>query len=291
MSTMTAVPVLEIGGSHVTAALVDLETQRPLDRHDLSLPLQADREELLEAFLTAGRRLAAPPEAVWGVAIPGPFDYQQGIGRFERVAKFEALNGVDVGAALRTGLPAAAVRFLNDADAFGVGEVTAGAARGHRRAVCLTLGTGIGSSFLTDGYPVKSGDLVPPDGFVHPLRHQGRDLEDWMSRRALRRAYQAATGRQLDVIDIARQAREGDPAALNAWREGLTTMAQILAPWIRRFEADIVVIGGAIARAWDLIGPLTTEGFAAAGAPVEVVPAGCPDDAALLGAAQWTLAY
>lgn len=287
---MNAVPVLEIGGSHVTSALVDLQADRPLDRHDLPLPLQAGREELLDAFLTAGRRLDAPAAARWGVAIPGPFDYLRGIGRFERVAKFEALNGVDVGAALRAGLGTPTVAFLNDADAFGVGEVAAGAAQGHRRAVCLTLGTGIGSSFLADGLPVKSGDQVPPDGFVYALRHRDRDLEDWMSRRALRRAYQAATGQDLDVIDIARQARAGDAAALTAWQVGLAAMTQTLAPWIQRFEADIVVIGGAIARAWDLVGPLATEGFAAAGAPVEVVPAGRADDAALFGAAHWALA-
>lgn len=286
---MNAIPVLEIGGSHTTAALIDLTAVRVLARQDVPLPLVAGRDELLDAFAAAGRGIEPPRDAVWGVAIPGPFDYHRGVGRFERVAKFEALNGVDVGAALRPALRAASIRFLNDADAFGVGEVAAGAARGHDRAVCLTLGTGVGSAFIAEGRPVKSGTRVPPDGFVYVLRHRGRDLEDWMSRRALRRAYAAATGQDIDVIDIAGLARAGDPVAIGVWETGFLAMTETIAPWVRRFGADIVVVGGSIARSWDLVEPLVSAGFAAAGAPVEVVAAEHPDDAALFGAASWAI--
>ncbi|MCW5953009.1 MAG: ROK family protein [Propionibacteriaceae bacterium] len=286
---MSKVPVLEIGGSHVTAAVVDHAARTVLKRQDLPLPLVAGREELIDAFVAAGRSINAPDQATWGVAIPGPFDYDRGIGRFERVAKFEALNGIDLGAAIRPALAAGTIRFLNDADAFGIGEVAAGAARNHRRVVCLTLGTGVGSAFIADGYPVKSDDQVPPNGFVHVLTHAGRDLEDWMSRRALRRAYAHATGQDLDVIDIAALARAGDPVAIEVWRTALDAMTETIAPWIRRFGADIVVIGGAIARSWDLVEPLITAGFRAASAPVAVVAAEHPDDAALFGAACWAI--
>ncbi|MEA5053993.1 MAG: ROK family protein [Propionicimonas sp.] len=287
---MRAVPVLEIGGSHITAALVDGAAQTVQERHEVSLPLIAGCEELIGAFIAAGRSIAAHREADWGVAIPGPFDYERGIGRFEGVAKFEALNGIDLGAALRPALAAAKIRFLNDADAFGIGEAVAGAARGHHRVVCLTLGTGVGSTFIADGYPVKSGDQVPPDGFVHVLTHSGRDLEDWMSRRALRRAYAEATGQDLDVIDIAGLARAGDPIAVSVWQTALEAMTAAIGPWVRRFGADLVVVGGAIARSWDVVGPLLTAGFSAASATVEVVHAQRLDDAALFGAARWAIA-
>ncbi|MCF2435267.1 ROK family protein [Streptomyces thinghirensis] len=48
-----------------------------------------------------------------------------------------------------------------------MGEYGAGAATGHDRVVCLTLGTGVGSSFLSAGRPVHSGPGVPPSGHVH----------------------------------------------------------------------------------------------------------------------------
>ncbi|MET7543942.1 ROK family protein [Streptomyces sp. NPDC005507] len=54
-----------------------------------------------------------------------------------------------------------ALRFPHDADAFGIGEYAAGAAAGHERALCVTLGSGIGSAFIDHGEPVNEGALVP----------------------------------------------------------------------------------------------------------------------------------
>ncbi|MFF1570529.1 ROK family protein [Streptomyces sp. NPDC058293] len=53
------------------------------------------------------------------------------------------------------------MRFPHDADAFGIGEYAAGAAAGHERALCVTLGSGIGSAFIDHGEPVNEGGLVP----------------------------------------------------------------------------------------------------------------------------------
>lgn len=284
------VPVLEIGGSHVTAALVDLDAATVVRREDLGVEPDAGRDDLLGRFATAGQRLGATAGATWGVAIPGPFDYRAGIARFAGVGKFESLNGVDIGAELAGRLDAGALRFVNDADAFGIGEAAVGAARGHRRAVCLTLGSGIGSAFLADGLPVKSGDQVPTEGFVYTLSHAGRPLEDSMSRRALRAAYRQATGQDLDVHQIADLVRAGDPEAARVWGAGFDAMTAAIAPWVRRFAADLVVVGGAIARSWDLVGPALADGFELAEVPVTVVPADRPEDAALFGAARWAQA-
>ena len=286
---MSRVPVLEIGGSHVTAALVDLTARQVTARHRFPLEPDAPRDELLGRFAAAGLRLGHPGPARWGVAIPGPFDYDTGIGRFSGVGKFESLNGVDVGAALTDLLAADEVRFLNDADAFGIGEAAVGAARGHALAVCLTLGSGIGSAFLADGLPVKTGDAIPPAGFVHTLSHAGRPLEESMSRRALRAAYRAAAGQDLDVREIADQVRAGDPDAARVWDAGFTALTAAIGPWVTRFGADLVVVGGSIATSWDLVGPALTDGFEAASTRVTVVPAAHPDDAALFGAGRWAL--
>src|SRR4029078_2642228 len=130
-------------------------------------------------------------DAPLGVAIPGPFDYAKGVGRYEGVAKFESLTGLDLGAALRAALPGRAERiaFVNDADAFVLGEWTWGAAAGHRRVAGITLGTGVGSGVVDEGRVVVDVPLVPPDGSVHLLSIDGLPLEESVSRRAmLRRA-------------------------------------------------------------------------------------------------------
>ena len=67
------------------------------------------------------------------------------------------------GSRARCELDPAWIRFLNDAEAFLLGESVAGAARGHAPRVGITLGTGLGSAFLADGEIVRSGPDVPPE--------------------------------------------------------------------------------------------------------------------------------
>jgi glucokinase len=263
--------------------------------------------------------------------MPGPLDYAAGIGRFTGIGKFESLSGVDVGAGLLRRLAGRAERmcFLNDADAFALGEYRAGAAAGHERVLCLTLGTGVGSSFLRAGRPVHDGPGVPPDGHVHRLAVAGRPLEDTVSRRAMRAHYarlagpgggrgaDAAGGRDVgrdvgrdngrvadpdgdrdtgsavgrvapDVREIAARAAQGDAVAAEVFRYAFDALGRALAPWAGRFGAGAVVVGGSMARSWDLVAPALAGGLAAAGGPaVGVLPARRPDHAPLIGAAQW----
>lgn len=286
------VPVLEIGGTHVTAALVEFDPDGgPLvgrtRRSDLLAAESA--EKIVQRIAACARALNAQELGQWGVALPGPFDYARGVGLYKNVGKFDALYGVDLRDLLLRRLPSrpADVIFLNDAEAFLSGEWAAGAARGHDRAVGLTLGTGIGSAFFAEGKPITAGPQVPPHGSVHLLSVGGSLLEDVVSSRAIRRRYAAAAGGlQLEVHEIARRARDGEPTAHEAVRGPLTELGRTLAPWLARFEATIVVVGGSIARSWDLVADPLQAGICAASpvpSKVSVVPARHPEFAPLIG--------
>ncbi|MEU2498213.1 ROK family protein [Streptomyces pseudogriseolus] len=295
------VPVLDVGGTHVTAALVDPGTSRPVPSTVLRRPLRAHggADEILDAIASAASELPAGHGTRWGVAMPGPFDYPTGVGRFAGVGKFESLAGVDVGAGLRERLTGRAERlcFLNDADAFAIGEYRAGAARGHERVVCLTLGTGVGSSFLSAGRPVHTGPSVPPSGHVHRLTVHGRPLEDTVSRRGIRALYGRLTANDEDdpdeqhgpdVHEIALRAVQGEAAAAETFRYAFDALGRALAPWIGLFEATAVVVGGSMAQSWHLIHPALTAGLATGERPdVPVLPALRPAEAPLIGAAHW----
>ncbi|GAB3406291.1 ROK family protein [Flindersiella endophytica] len=280
-----AVPVLEIGGTHVTAALVDPVEGTVGTSHRQALDASGSAASIVETLLEAAALLPTPAGAMWGVAIPGPFDYANGIGRFHGVAKFESLNGFYLGAALAAGLPAspAGVRFLNDADAFGLGEYAAGTMAGHARVIALTLGTGIGSAFLAYGQVVDSGPSVPPQGSVHLLSIDGAPLEDTVSRRAILAAY----GRppSVDVVDVAAAARAGEAEAAAVLRSAFHALGVALRPWVASFEASLVVVGGSMAGSWDLVEPPLASGL---GGPL-VVRARHEHSAGLLGAGLWAL--
>lgn len=251
---MSPVAVLEIGGTHVSAALVSPDGWTVADAVRLPLDSDGPADELLASFVGAARAVDAAPGAAWGVAMPDPFDYPAGVALFDAaVGKFGALHGVDVGAALRSEL-AADVWFVNDADAFALGEWTAGAARGFSRVCGLTLGTGVGSGWVVDGAVVDPG--YPRDGRIHHVEVSGRPLEDLMSRRAIRRAYVEAGGSATaDVQEIASLARDGDDRAVQVLSTALRALGHAVGGALAGFHADVLVVGGSMAASWDLFGP------------------------------------
>ncbi len=210
---MSLVRVLEIGGTHVTAATVDADEHRVRERTRTALDSGASAAGILATLSGAAMSLADTVPTRWAVAIPDPFDYARGIGLFRDVGKFDALYGVDVGRALRDAITPRpqSITFTHDTEAFLLGEWLSGAAVGARRCAAVTLGTGVGSAFLDNGTTVRAGPGIPPDGRIHRLSVDGAPLEDTVSRRAIRARYAARAGKDLDVHEIAELARHGDP--------------------------------------------------------------------------------
>jgi glucokinase len=294
---MGSIPVLEIGGTHVTAAVVEtglwqvrIETavRRPIDPHGLA-------DALIATMVNAGKSLRPDDGLLWGVAIPGPFDYARGVADFHGVGKFDALRGIDLGDVLRRELTGGTghIAFVNDAEAFAIGEWAAGATQGHHRTIAVTLGTGVGSAFLVDGLARRQGPGVPPDGRLDLVQVDGHPLEDSVSRRAIRARYAVLAGDraagQLDVREIVARARSGDHDATRAVDESLQVLGQVVAPRAVEYGASMLVVGGSIALAWDVINPPLRSGMdqASPGWPevFGLVAAARIREAALVGAA------
>ncbi|MDR1236944.1 MAG: ROK family protein [Propionibacteriaceae bacterium] len=257
---MAQVPVLEFGGSHVCSALVDFSSGSPRVAHLTHHPLDPDgsREEIATPMLNAALAVPKTRGLAWGISAPGPFDYRNGVAlyadKLESVGKFAALQGWDMRAALAEVLDSpASLTFVNDADAFGLGEFAIGAGAGYDKVIFLTLGTGLGSAFIDRGSLVTEGEGLPANGWVYQLQMDGRPIEDFVSSRALRRGYQQLTGVDSDVREIAAAARAGEPLAARVLNEGMESLGRFLAPLCRVFEADAIVIGGGITKSWDLL--------------------------------------
>jgi glucokinase len=294
------VPVVELGGSHVAAALVGPDGNPPVIRNLITAPVDpgASAGVLLDAVLRCARALGAAAGARWGVAVPGPFDYAAGVAWYRGVAKFDSLYGVDVGARLRDGLgpgAAADLVFLGDAEAFALGEWVFGAGRSCRRILGVTLGTGVGASFLDGGIAVVGGPDVPPAGRADLLTVNDRPLEESVSTRAIVEQYARAGGPSSSAEEIAERARGGEARARGVLDETFTILGAALAPWVASFGAEVVVVGGAMVQSWDLIAAPLRRGMGAGtnGDPADatadaqpmLVPATHPDHAAFFGAA------
>ena len=258
MSEIAAPDVLalDIGGSHVTAARVQFGVQGPqlgpcvrlhLDEH-------APADELLDTFAHAALVAADGPSlsplglAAIGVGMPGPFDYAQGVGRF--TGKFVALNGVDVGAGLRSRLPLLAhlpLAFLNDAAAFALGEA---ALHGEvSRTLGVTLGTGLGSGFVVAGQVQVGGDGVAREGQIGWEPYLDATAEDYVSTRRLISDYASLCGERLRPVEISARAQAGDDQARTVFAAYGRHLGMVLADWIGAFHPGRVVIGGNLGAA------------------------------------------
>ena len=266
---------MDVGGSHVTAAIV--VDGAVIARADADIDPQGSAEHILGAIAGAGRELGAHSD--WMLAFPGPFDYARGIGTFEGVAKFGSISGVDLRAELGARLDAA-VRFVDDADAYIMGEWAAGAARGQARVIGATLGTGVGAAFLVDGHPQGSGPGVPAGGNLYPEHYLGRPIEETVSTRALLAAY-GQDG--VSVREVFERARAGEASAAVVVDSTMEHLGRFIAPFVEGFGATMFVVGGSISRSWDLIEPALRRGLG--DTPVALAHSALLGDAPLVGAA------
>lgn len=295
LASLELAGALEIGGSHVSSALVNRRTGQLVagSRHRRAIKPGASAEELVGGFASAMIELDAAPDTPWAAAIPGPFDYRRGIGRFKGVGKFDALLDVNLTSRLHAALPqlTGGITFVNDADAFAVGEWRQGVTAAAARCVGITLGSGIGSAFLDNGTPVHTGPTVPPHGRAHRLKIGDADLEDVVSRRAILTRYLTGPGVTpapgLDVHDVCDRSREGNSWATQVIQDAFGALGRALAPWFTRFDATAVAFGGGMTGSWDLILPPLRRGLIEAGAraDIDLLPSADTEGSALIGAA------
>jgi glucokinase len=276
--------VYDVGGSHISAAVCFKDGFRLGTVVRANQPEEQTSEAFVEVLYSLGKEAAEGIEGVQGaeLAMPGPFDYVKGISWAKHKMPF--LCGVNVSEALaaRFKWKASQVRFLNDAAAYLLGEVGAGAAQGVTRVVVFTLGTGVGSGFAVDGKVVTEGKGVPAGGEIWNVPYEGGIVEDQISTRALQRAYKQRVGQEREVASIAHYAVGGEPAAIAVFEEFGKTLGIALKRLLAEFAPDVVVLGGGISRSAHLFLPAAKAELE--GTPFDVRIAELGDNAPLAGA-------
>ncbi len=252
-----------------------------------------------------------------GLGIPGPIDAETGVCLFSPNLGW---RGLDVGSYFRQafsqGSNGLAVLLDNDVRAATLGEAWLGAGRGFRTFVCLTIGTGIGSGIILNGRLWRgagssAGELghIPvvrgPDA---PLCGCGRRgcLEAVASGSAIaREAAEAASRGEAPALagvsrptarDVAEAARRGDQAARAILGRAGAHLGTGIATVVNLLNPEAVIVGGGVAGAWDLLGPVVEHTVRERAFPPNLVslrgifPAVLGEDAGAIGAASLVLA-
>lgn len=284
----------DIGGSHISCAAVDLTKGIVLKKTFSERPVnnQAQASEIIAVWTSCLAEVLGrvDTKAVKGIgfAMPGPFDYVHGISFIRGVAKYENLYGFNIADAIVSSLRMAEnfkVRFMNDASSFAVGEAWAGKAKDVKRSISITLGTGFGSAFINDKIPVVDGSEVPKLGCVYHLLFKGNIADESFSTRWFIGSYKKATGTDLNGVKEIADRALSDKIAMSLFTEFGNNLGVFLTPWLNRFKAEKLVIGGNISFAYNLFGKIFEERLKKEGNRCKVEISELKEDAALLGSA------
>ena len=286
----------DIGGSHISCGIVDVASGSIVENSLVSVKVDnSSRSELIinawtQAIALCKEQLPEEGEFLGiGIAIPGPFDYKNGIGLYDNSnQKFEYLKDVNLRNALSKSLEleSAKIKFINDATAFALGSYWYGSGKGHKKLVSITLGTGFGSSFIDGGKAIDEGTSVPDGGCLWHLSYKDGIADDYFSTRWFVEKYNDLYNLKVDgVKTIAELAGEGDSDALELFKLFGDNLADCLGPHLNNFEADVVILGGNIAEAYPLFNPSLLKGLQNRKVKSDIKVSKLKESAAMLGAA------
>jgi glucokinase len=285
---------VDIGGSHITCALIDLEKNEIIRETLTEMPVdnQGEAHEIIETWSKAIRRSMRNIDSGQikgiGFAMPGPFDYVNGICLIKGIPKYEKLYGINVGTEISLALGLTedqSIRFMNDAFSFAVGESIAGQAAGSTKSMAITLGTGFGSAFIDNHVPVVTGDSVPRLGYVYHIKYKDGIADDYFSTRWFIRRYKELTGKDAAGVKSIAAEAIGQENVREIFKEFGSSLGEFLAPILNRFGATVLVLGGNISRAYDLFGPSLESGLQRKNCTSKAYTSLLKEDAALLGSA------
>lgn len=231
--------LLDVGGSYIKCA----------DGRKIPVPSKGTREEIAVAL----REACGEGEAI-GIAIPGPFNYKDGI--FLMKHKYAAVYGEKF--ASLAGIPeGVTVKFMHDVNA-----PLAGALKmmGLKDAALVTLGTGLGFSYALDGKVLENENGSPAMSLWN-TPWEGGILEDFVSARAISSGYTRKTGKPCrSAFEAARMADFGDLDAMEVYSDMGFVLGRALRPILDGLGITTLLMGGQISRSMGLfIRPLQAE--------------------------------
>ena len=268
---------IDLGGTKLRSIVVDgsgrvLGDDIGLSRAEEGLEVVLERiEESLDAALgKAGvkrERLAG-----FGIASPGAVDAARGI--VPNAPQLPGWQDVPLARLLeeRFGLP---TLLENDASAAALGEHRYGAGRGSRHMLYITVSTGVGGGIIIDGglYRGKSGAaaemghvIIDMNGPACGCGARGC-LESLASGTAIaKRGELLAESGDSPILArlrkeegpvtaemMERAATMGDAASREAFRQAGHYFGVALAGFVNVFDPEVIVIGGGVAKAGDLL--------------------------------------
>jgi len=290
---------IDVGGTRVKAALIDASGAL-MNQLNVPSAVGGDYQAVLGQLIDVADRLSREAEdnkpVGIGLGVAGLIDTERQ--RVLTSPNCASLNGRPLSGDISqgTGLPAV---MDNDANYMALGEGFCGAARGSRHYIAITLGTGVGGAVISNGVLIRGvnggGELghIPIDR-MGPRCSCGSHgcLEAYVGRSGIQRyiSRHMPQHKERGLKELSKLAARGDGAAIQLFGYIGTTVGILMAGLVNLFSPELIVIGGGIAEAGDiLLGPLEAElrrrAFDEYLPPLQIKPAELGNWAGVIGAA------
>lgn len=306
---------IDLGGTNIVAAVVDENyniVARASTKTNRPRPAEAIADDMAAMAIKAVEDAGLTMDQIeWvGVGTPGIANSSTGIVEFSGNLGFENTPLADY---IRKHIDKP-VYVENDANAAAYGEYLAGAAKGAKNAVCITLGTGVGGGIIIDGKIYAGSNFGGAE-----IGHMVIGLDGpqcTCGRKGCFEVYSSATG----LIRMTKEKMEADPdskmhaitaerngkvsarTAFDAMREGDASAKEVVDFYIKAlaagitntiniFQPDVLCIGGGVCNEGDpLLLPMKAiveqENFTRNSPKnAKIVIAELGNDAGLIGAA------
>src|SRR4051794_40673307 len=251
------------GHSHLRVAVSDLastilaEHTRPLDTdHDAQEGLDMATELVVETLADAG--VARETVIGAGMGLPGPID--QGDGTVGSSAILPGWIGMAAAGELQKRLEIPVI-VDNDANLGALAEAAFGAGRDAGDLVYLKVSSGIGAGLILNGRLYRGSNglagelghvLVDPDGIVCRCGNRGC-LETVAGSGALVDRLRRTHGEELTIQAVLDSANAGDPESRRVIADAGRALGTVAATLLNVLNPELLIIGGHLAAAGDLV--------------------------------------
>ncbi|WP_400261107.1 ROK family protein [Sphingobacterium sp. SG20118] len=244
---------VDIGGTHISAALVNKSTWKIVSNNVVRNHVFS-QESAKSIFLSWADTInncikaTALPINYIGIAMPGPFDYENGISLISGQSKYDALYQMNVKTPLAVliGIPEKNIHFINDAAAFLQGEVFAQKLNTHERVLGITLGTGLGSAVWNKGD--KSFDANLWD-----TPYENSIFEEYLVTRWFIRRFKELTELEVSGLKQIINEHTNNPAFSIICKEYASHLVDFLCFFSEKYNCTNFIIGGNIAKALPIL--------------------------------------
>jgi len=278
----TIIAGVDIGGSHITAALVDLTSTKIIHNTLIRTPIdsQSNADDIINSWTNVIQRsfeVAGIHPTKIGIAMPGPFDYVNGISYIRDQNKYDSLYGLKIKDLLaqKLGIDVRDIRITNDAASFVQGEVFAGSGRSFNRVIGLTLGTGLGSA--------RSYDGEAEDANLWCSRFLNGIAEDYLSARWFISRYGELNGAVVKNVKELAELATASSDAQAIFNEFGGNLGHFLSLLVEEERPELIVLGGNISLAYPLFSTALESVLRNTSVPTEIRTGELGENAALIG--------